>query len=215
MEPVAPPASGDGVMAQQLEPAQRQQRHEVADVQAVGGGVKAAVERDGAWADAFRQLLRVGAIGQQAAPLEFVQNVHRWYKSHCSRPHRRQKHQQLRHERPKVLDLIGASAHDDDGNPQAGKVLLPNEVLVNGKEGIKLRVGRKEESAVAQAQPIHLADGEDLVPHEQPGQPLGQTFVEENFHAAASVKRARASSSPSMACCRVTDGKSSRNSSRE
>ena len=66
----------DGVMAQQLKPAQRQQRHQVAHVQAVGGRVKAAVKRDGARADAFRQLLRVGAIGQQAAPLEFFQNVH-------------------------------------------------------------------------------------------------------------------------------------------
>ena len=35
------------------------------------------------------------------------------------------------------------------------------------------------------------------------------------FHAAASVKRARASSKPSMACWRVTEGKSSRNSSNE
>ena len=84
MEPVAPPASGDGMVAQQLEPAQRQQRHEVADVQAVGGRVKAAVEGDGAGADAFRQLLRVGAIGQQAAPLEFFQNVHGGRESYCS-----------------------------------------------------------------------------------------------------------------------------------
>ena len=76
MEPVAPPASGDGVVAQQLEPAQPEQRHEVAGVQAVGGRVKAAVKGDGARADAFGQLLRVGAIGQQAAPLQFVQNVH-------------------------------------------------------------------------------------------------------------------------------------------
>ena len=76
MEPVAPPASGDGVMAQQLKPAQRQQRHQVADVQAVGRGVEAAVERDRARADALGQFLRVGAIGQQAAPLEFFQDVH-------------------------------------------------------------------------------------------------------------------------------------------
>jgi hypothetical protein len=43
----------DGMVAQQLEPAQRQQRHEVADVEAVGGRVKAAVERDGTEADAL------------------------------------------------------------------------------------------------------------------------------------------------------------------
>ncbi len=71
-----PAGKRDGVMAQQLKPAQRQQRHQVADVQAVGGRVKAAVECDGPRADTFGQLLWVGAIGQQAAPLEFFQNVH-------------------------------------------------------------------------------------------------------------------------------------------
>ena len=37
---------GDGMMAEQLKPAQRQQRHEIADVQAVGRRVEAAVKRD-------------------------------------------------------------------------------------------------------------------------------------------------------------------------
>ena len=75
MLPVAPPASGDGMMAEQLKPAQREQRHEIADVQAVGGGVEAAVKRRGR-GEALGQFRRVRAIGDEAAPVEFVQNVH-------------------------------------------------------------------------------------------------------------------------------------------
>jgi hypothetical protein len=37
---------GDGMMAEQLKPAQREQRHQVADVQAVRRRVEAAVKRD-------------------------------------------------------------------------------------------------------------------------------------------------------------------------
>ncbi len=40
---------GDGRVAGELKPAQRQQRHETADVQAVAGRVEAAVKRDGLW----------------------------------------------------------------------------------------------------------------------------------------------------------------------
>ena len=44
--PVAPPASGDRPVAGVLEAPQQQQRHQVADVQAVGGRVEAGVEGD-------------------------------------------------------------------------------------------------------------------------------------------------------------------------
>ena len=64
------------LMAGLLETPQHHQGHEVADVQAVGGRVKTAVKGDGARIDAFRQLLRVSAIGQQTAPLQFVHNIH-------------------------------------------------------------------------------------------------------------------------------------------
>ena len=37
---------GNRMMAEQLKPPQRKQRHEIADVQAVGGRVEAAVKRD-------------------------------------------------------------------------------------------------------------------------------------------------------------------------
>ena len=41
-----PAGNGDRMMAEQLKPSQRQQRHEIADVQAVGGRVEPAVKRD-------------------------------------------------------------------------------------------------------------------------------------------------------------------------
>ena len=63
------------MMAEQLKPAQRQQRHQIADVQAVGRRVEAAVKRDGR-GDFLGQFRRVGAIGDQAAPFQFFQNAH-------------------------------------------------------------------------------------------------------------------------------------------
>ena len=61
-----------------------------------------------------------------------------------------------------------------------------------------------EKLAIAQAQPVHLADSLDLMPRQQPGQALRETFVEQNFDAAVSVRRVRASSNPCTACSRVT-----------
>ena len=66
---------GDRVMAQQLKSPQREQRHEIAHVQAVGGGIETAVERGG-HSEALGQLRGVRAIGHEAAPVEFVQNAH-------------------------------------------------------------------------------------------------------------------------------------------
>jgi hypothetical protein len=66
----------DGPMPPQLEAPQGKQRNEIADVEAVGGGIEPRVKRDGAGFKAFRKLLRVGAIGQQSSPLKFGKNVH-------------------------------------------------------------------------------------------------------------------------------------------
>ena len=70
-------AAGDGnrMMPEQLKPPQREQRHEVANVQTVGGGVEAAIKRDGR-GNFFGQLRRIGAIGNKAAPFQFFQNAH-------------------------------------------------------------------------------------------------------------------------------------------
>jgi hypothetical protein len=59
-----------------LKASQREQRHEMPYVQAVAGRIEAAVKRE--WrGHSLRQFRRVGAIGDEAAPLEFIQNVHR------------------------------------------------------------------------------------------------------------------------------------------
>ena len=76
-EPVAPPATAIGMMAEQLKAPQRQQRHEIADMQTVGRGIEAAVKRDRAdCRDVLANCLFVGAIGDQPAPFQFVVNVH-------------------------------------------------------------------------------------------------------------------------------------------
>ena len=62
-------------MAEQLKTTERQQRHEIADVQTVGSGVEAAVKRRGR-GEALGQFRRVRAVGDEAAPVEFVQNAH-------------------------------------------------------------------------------------------------------------------------------------------
>src|SRR5437667_2521164 len=70
-------AAGDGdrMMPEQLKPAEAEQRHEIARVQAVGSRIEAAVEgqRRG---DLLVQFLPVGAIRNQPAPIQFFQNVH-------------------------------------------------------------------------------------------------------------------------------------------
>ena len=55
---------GNGMMAEQLKPPQRQQRHQIADVQTVRRRVEAAVKRDGR-GDFLFQFRRVGAIGDE------------------------------------------------------------------------------------------------------------------------------------------------------
>ena len=51
--------------------------HEVADVEGVAGGIEAAIDRDGfAGRDAFAESVEVGAVGQQAAPLEIFDKHH-------------------------------------------------------------------------------------------------------------------------------------------
>ena len=70
-------AAGDGnrVMTEQLKPAQREQRHEIADVQRIRRRVEAAVKRDGCGEFLF-QFHRVRAVGHEAAPLQFINDAH-------------------------------------------------------------------------------------------------------------------------------------------
>src|SRR5581483_10462396 len=68
--------NGDGIMAEQLESPEREERNEVADVQAVGGGIESAVDRGRGGNETFDEFLAVGAIRQQSAPFDFRVDVH-------------------------------------------------------------------------------------------------------------------------------------------
>ena len=66
----------NGMMSGQLKPAQHELPHQMSNMQAVGRRVKTAVKRDGR-GNFFGQFRRIGAIGQEAAPFQFFQDVHR------------------------------------------------------------------------------------------------------------------------------------------
>jgi hypothetical protein len=60
----------------ELKPAQRHLPHKMADMKTVGGGIEAAVKRQGAQGGGLGQLDAVGAIGNQTPPVQFLQNGH-------------------------------------------------------------------------------------------------------------------------------------------
>ena len=62
-------------MAELLEAAQEQKRHEVPDVEAVGGGIEPGVDTDAALVEPCPQLLTVGRIVQQTAGDEVFEDV--------------------------------------------------------------------------------------------------------------------------------------------
>jgi hypothetical protein len=63
-------------MTRQLKAAQRQLRHQVTDVERVPGRIEAAIKRDRSCAEALGERSKVGAIGDEAAPLEVFDQVH-------------------------------------------------------------------------------------------------------------------------------------------
>ena len=67
---------GDGVVAGELKAAEGKERHQVTDVQRIGGRVEAAIKRDRSRGQALRERVGVGAVGVQAAPLEFIEERH-------------------------------------------------------------------------------------------------------------------------------------------
>ena len=74
---------GDGVVACELEAAEGDERDETAGVEAVGGGVEAAVESDwvvgetlGEAAGAVTGFGAAGVVVDEAAPLKFCEDVH-------------------------------------------------------------------------------------------------------------------------------------------
>ena len=66
----------DRVVTSELEAAQHELAHEVPDMEAVAGGIEAAVERDRPGGEPLAQAGDVGAIGDQSAPCEVFEKVH-------------------------------------------------------------------------------------------------------------------------------------------
>ena len=66
----------DGDVAEILKPAQRNKGNQVAHVQAVSGWVKTAVKNGRTLVQAFGQRLGVGAVIDQSAPGQFVEDTH-------------------------------------------------------------------------------------------------------------------------------------------
>jgi hypothetical protein len=64
------------MMAGKLKTAQRELAHEVTDVERIAGGVEAAIQRDGALSEALGERFFVGAVGDEAAPLEVFEEIH-------------------------------------------------------------------------------------------------------------------------------------------
>src|SRR5271154_1223448 len=62
-------------MPGELQAAQREQLHEVSDMQPGGGRVEAAVDRDQTRTQRPAQLVEIGRVGEQASPAEFVDDV--------------------------------------------------------------------------------------------------------------------------------------------
>src|SRR6185436_9190670 len=73
----SPPGDRDGVMAGQLKAPQDQQGHQVAQVQTVGARIESTVKGNGPRAQAPGQLSGVRAILDQAAPEQFLIQIHR------------------------------------------------------------------------------------------------------------------------------------------
>src|SRR5664280_2229510 len=67
---------GDRMVTGELEPAQHQLAHEVADVEAVASRIETAIERDRPGGEALAETDEVGAIRDQFAPLEVFEEVH-------------------------------------------------------------------------------------------------------------------------------------------
>ena len=68
---------GQGYMPSLLESAQAQKRHQIADMQGIGRRIKAAIQGQGTRGEPGGQGFQVGAIGVEAPPAQFVENVHR------------------------------------------------------------------------------------------------------------------------------------------
>jgi hypothetical protein len=75
----APPHQHDGPMPGQLDPAESQERHQTAHVQAVGGGVEAHVDRARRLGQMRGELVGRRDVGHESAPVEILEHW-RWHR---------------------------------------------------------------------------------------------------------------------------------------
>ena len=73
--PVAPPARATGRWPNTWKRRRSSSGHQVAHVEAVGGGVEAGVDRDRALAQPVAERVRVGGVVEQAPGLQVVEDV--------------------------------------------------------------------------------------------------------------------------------------------
>ena len=73
----------------------------------------------------------------------------------------------LRHERPELLDTVGLRQHEDHSDTQRSEVLLEFEILVHGEQGLKVfRDHQPQQLTVAFRRPPHVNDVADVVPNQ-------------------------------------------------
>lgn len=65
-------------MACQLKASEQKLWDEVADVKRISGGIKSAIKGDGPLIQALVERREIGAVGQEAAPLEVFNESHIW-----------------------------------------------------------------------------------------------------------------------------------------
>ena len=67
----------NGMMPHILKSSQGDQGNKMPHVQAVGCGIKAAIKRDRTLRKTLFQCFGIRAVGHEAAPLEFLENIHK------------------------------------------------------------------------------------------------------------------------------------------
>ena len=76
---------GERVVAGELKTAQHQLAHEMPDVEGIAGGIEAAIQCDRSLSEALGERFFVGAVGDEAAPLEVFEEIHgRARKTRCA-----------------------------------------------------------------------------------------------------------------------------------
>jgi hypothetical protein len=103
----------------------------------------------------------------------------------------------------------------EDGNLPSRKVLLVTDILIRGDEQIELRLRLLDQFSILEAAPTSPLSCSALVSVKQLVQWPWDALVQENLHAEAVNTASWESSNKPHAASRETEGKHSRNSSKE